>query len=76
MERDEFMNENFKRDFPELRKNIIKKKVSTQVMSLLIYRFSHEGLKAKLSLINLLFKSNNKLVIHKSVNVRAHSCDF
>ena len=31
------MNENFKRDFPELRKNIVKKKVSTQVMSLLIY---------------------------------------
>ena len=40
MERDEFMNENFRRDFPELRKNIIKKKVSTQlVMNLLIYKF-------------------------------------
>ena len=34
------------------------------------------GLKAKLPLINLYFKSNNKLVIHKSVNLRAHSCDF
>ena len=33
------MNENFRRDFPELRKNIIKKKVSTQVMNLLIYKF-------------------------------------
>ena len=29
------------------------------------------GLKAKLQLINLYFKSNNKLVIHKSVNLRA-----
>ena len=62
MKRDEFMNENFKRGLPELRKNIIKKKVSAQVMSLLI--------------LFLLFESNNKLVIHKSVNVRAHSCDF
>ena len=32
MERDDFVNENFKRGFPELRKNITKKKVSAQVM--------------------------------------------
>ena len=30
----------------------------------------------KLPLINLLFKSNNKLVIHKSFNLRAHSYDL
>ena len=29
------MNENFKRGCPELRKNIVKKKVSAQVISLL-----------------------------------------
>ena len=34
------------------------------------------GLKAKLLLINLLFKSNNKLVIHKPVNFRADPYDF
>ena len=36
VERDEFVNENFRRGFPELRKKIIKKKVSAQVMSLLL----------------------------------------
>ena len=34
-------------------------------------------LKVKLIFINFLFKSNNKLfVIQKSVNFRAHSCEF
>ena len=34
-------------------------------------------LKAKLIFINFLFKSNNKLfVIQKSVNFRAHPCEF
>ena len=36
MERDEFVNENFIRGFPELRKNIIKKKVSALVMQSLL----------------------------------------
>ena len=34
MEGDEFVNENFIRGSPELRKNIIKKKVSVLIMSL------------------------------------------
>ena len=36
----------------------------------------YPGLKAKLPLINLEFQSNNKLVFHKSVHFRVHSCDF
>ena len=36
MEGDEFVNENFIRGFPELRKNIIKKKVSALVMQSLL----------------------------------------
>ena len=37
MEGDEFVNENFIRGFPELRKNIIKKKVRAQVMSIQLF---------------------------------------
>ena len=31
---------------------------------------------APFNTVNLQFKSSNKLVIYKSVNFRAHSCDF
>ena len=50
----------------------VKLAFCTSSYSSIIYR----GLKARLPLINLYFKSNNKLVFHNSVNFRAHSCDF
>ena len=59
MEGDEFVNENFIRGFPELRKNIIKKKVSAQVMQSLLLIIALIVRSVKVRIVTELTKAPN-----------------